>query len=252
MNPAAVLTKSFEALGLRGAPTLLQYASQTALCRRVATVRLAGGQPISFPAYDPYWARYLYADVPYEPDVETIFRRFAKGRVLVDCGANIGYWSARAEEFGFLEAVAIEANARWMPFLERNHSGRNMHAAVHSEGGVTLHLGGDGAAASLSDEGQAVQSVALNDLGVSGPVLVKLDVEGAEIAAVAGASGMDAIFVYEDWPLSGMPVTRHLLVQGFAIFGFDMSPIRELSDAFEFNRRTTSIYGPSNLIAMRP
>ena len=251
MNPAAALTRSFEALGVRGAPTLLRYASRTALSRHVATVRLPAGQIISFPAYDPYWARYLYAHIPYEPDVEAIFRRFAKGRVLIDCGANIGYWSARAKELGFLEAVAIEANAAWMPFLERNHGGRNMHAAVHSETGVTLHLGGEGAAASLGDEGQDVQSVALKDVGVSGPALVKLDVEGAEIAAVEGASGMDAIFVYEDWPRSGMPVTRHLIGEGFAIFGFDMSPIRELSDAFEFNRRTTTTYGPSNLIAMR-
>jgi FkbM family methyltransferase len=252
MNPAATLTASFEKLGLRGAPTLLSYLSKTRLSRRIATVQLPAGQPISFPAYDPYWARFLYARVPYEPDVEAVFRRFAKGRVLVDCGANIGYWSVRAEELGFSDAVAIEANDSWMPFLERNHSGRNLHAAVHSETGITLHLRGEGSAASLSEQGKAVESLALKDLGISGPVLVKLDVEGAEIAAVQGAAGMDAMFVYEDWPRSGMPVTQQLLEEGFAIFGFDMTRIRILSEAFEFNRRTTTRYSPSNLIAMQP
>ena len=43
---------------------------------------------------------------------------------------------------------------------------------------------------------------------------------------------------------------RH--VPASQIFGFDMTPIRILSEAFEFNRRTTTRYGPSNLIAMQP
>jgi len=251
MNPAAALTRSFERFGMRGAPTLLSYLAKTPLGRRIATVRLPAGQAISFPAYDAYWARYLYAGVPYEPDVEAIFRRFSKGRVLVDCGANIGYWSVRAEELGFLEAIAIEANESWMPLLERNHHGRNIHAAVHSQSGMAMHLAGEGAAASVGESGKPVQSIALSDLEITNPALVKLDVEGAEIEAIKGAAGLDAIFVYEDWPRSGMPVTRYVLDNGFTVFGFDMSPIRTLADASDFNKRTTRTYGPSNFIAMR-
>jgi FkbM family methyltransferase len=246
-----MLTRSFESLGLRGAPTLLRWLSKTPLSQRIATVRLPAGQPISFPAYDAYWARYLYAGAPYEPDVESLFRRFAAGRVLVDCGANIGYWSVRARELGFTESIAIEANASLIPLLERNHSGRNLHAAVHSTSGATVHLGGEGAAASLGDTGKPVQTLAIADLGIERQALIKLDVEGAEIPAIEGAGAMDAVFVYEDWPRSGMSVTHHLLENGFTLFGFDMTPIRTLADALEFNRRTNRTYGPSNFAALR-
>jgi len=251
MGFAATLTRSFEALGLRGAPTLLHFLSKTRLSRLLATVALPSGQTISFPEYDAYWARYLYAGVPYEPDVEAIFRRLAPGRVLIDCGANIGYWSARAKELGFTDAMAIEANEDLIPFLKRNFQGAVHHAAVHSRSGETLFLEGQGATAALATTGRPVRTLALADLDVTGPVLIKLDVEGAEIPAIEGAAGMDAIFVYEDWPRSGMPVTRYALEKGYSVFGFDMEPIRSHAEAFDFNRRTRETYGPSNLVAMR-
>jgi FkbM family methyltransferase len=183
--------------------------------------------------------------------VEAIFRRFASGRTLIDCGANIGYWSVRAKELGFKDAIAIEANGDLIPFLKRNYRGAVHHAAVHSRSGETLYLEGQGATASLAATGRPVRTLALADLDVTGPVLIKLDVEGAEIAAIEGAAGMDAIFVYEDWPRSGMLVTRYVLEKGYSVFGFDMQPIRTHAEAFDFNRRTRETYGPSNLLAMR-
>jgi len=249
LNFAAPLTRCFEALGLRGAPTVLTYLSKTPLSRQIATVQLRGGQPISFPAYDPYWARHLYAGVPYEPDVEAIFWRLAGGRVLIDCGANIGYWSVRAKELGFIDAIAIEANETLIPFLKRNYVGTVIHAAVHSKSGEQLRFTGAGATGQVGDSGKTVRSIALADLKLDAPVLIKLDVEGAEIAAIEGAAGMDAIFVYEDWPRSGMPVTQYLLESGYVVQGFDTTPIRTHPDAFAFNARTTRRYGPSNFVA---
>lgn len=205
-----------------------------------------------FPAYDPYWSRHLYAGVPFEPDVEAIFRRFAKGRTLIDCGANIGFWSARAKELGFADAIAIEANADLIPLLRRNYRGRVVHAAVHSRSGETKFLSGEGAAASLGTTGKPVETIALADLKIQGPTLIKLDIEGVEIPAIEGAHGMDALFVYEDWPRSGMPVTKYLLEHGYSVSGFDMTPIKTHADAFEFNRSTTTTYGPSNFLAVPP
>lgn len=48
------------------------------------------GRDATFPAYDTYWYRYLYAGSAYEPDVEAILRKFASGRVLIDAGAISG------------------------------------------------------------------------------------------------------------------------------------------------------------------
>jgi FkbM family methyltransferase len=250
MNLAAVITQAFEAVHLRGAPTLLRYLSKTRLSKRITTTRLPGGECFAFPAYDPYWARHLYAGVPYEPDVEAIFRRFSSGRTLIDCGANIGFWSARAKDLGFKDAIAIEANADLIQLLRRNHRGRVIHAAVHSSSGQTLFLEGDGPAAHLAQHGVPVGTIALADLGIIQPAVVKLDVEGAEVAAIEGAGDLDAIFVYEDWPKSGMPVTQYLLERGFTLYGFDMSPITTVRDALEFNGRTTTTYAPSNFVGI--
>ena len=158
MSLPSLITRSFETLGLRGAPTLLRHLSKTPFSRQLATVTLPGGQRISFPAYDEYWARYLYAGAEFEPDVEAIFRRFAPGRTLIDCGANIGYWSVRAKELGFEDAIAIEAQEALIPILKRNYGGTVIHAAVHSRSGETAFIDGDGAARYPRPAGQGSQN----------------------------------------------------------------------------------------------
>lgn len=200
MSLPSLLTRSFETLGLRGAPTLLRHLSKTPLSQQLATVTLRGGQPISFPAYDEYWARCLYAGTEFEPDVEAIFRRFAPGRTLIDCGANIGYWSVRAQELGFTDAIAIEAQEALIPILQQNFGGRVIHAAVGATSGDTAFIDGQGAAAAIGKHGKPVTTLALSDLHIACPTVIKLYIEGAEIAAIQGAEGMDAMFVYEDWP----------------------------------------------------
>lgn len=226
-----LMTAAFEKAGIRGAPTLLRYLSRIpALDRQISTVKLAGGQQISFPAYDSYWCRYLYAGKPYEPDVERIFRRVGAGRVLVDCGANIGYWSVRHREFGFTRSIAIEANPRLIPFLRINHDGPVHHAAVHSQSGEMLLFSGDGALGHVGSTGDPVPTIALGDLGIEEPVVVKLDVEGAEISAIEGLGGLDATLVYEDFPRQGMTVTRYLLGRDWKLFTDALEPVSSVDE----------------------
>jgi hypothetical protein len=100
----------------------------------------------------------------------------------------------RHREFGFTQSIAIEANPRLIPFLRRNHSGPIQHAAVHSRSGETLLLGGGGAVGRIGASGVQVQTLALKDLRVDAPALVKLDIEGSEIPAIEGLGDMDAFW----------------------------------------------------------
>lgn len=54
---------------------------------------------------------------------------------------------------------------------------------------------------------------------------------------------MEAIFVYEDWPRSGMPVTEHLLGRGFRVFGYDGTEVASNHEAFDFNKHQRTIRG---------
>lgn len=248
ISAARTVTCALELLRLRGAPTILRCLSP--LFRDLLTTVMIDGVPITFPAYDHYWCRYLYARARYEPDVEAIFRKYGSGRILIDCGANIGYWSARHKSFGFTDAIAIEANPKLIEILAHNHD-KVIHAAVHSRSGETLLLEGNGAVGAIGERGVPVLSLALADLNVQGPILIKLDVEGAEIPAIEGARGLQALFVYEDWPSRKMEVTRHLLAAGYLVLGFDETPIRSAEEAMAFNSRTREVYGPSNFAAMK-
>ena len=248
MNFPGLLTVAFERGGLRGAPTILKRLSKVGwLEERTATVPLPGGQRLTFPAYDAYWCRHLYAGKPYEPDVERIFRQLGKGRTLVDCGANIGYWSVRHPEFGFTSSIAIEANPDLVRFLRINYGGPIHHAAVHSRSGDTLHFAGNGALGHVANEGIAVRTMALGDLAIDGPALVKLDIEGSEIPAIEGLGDLDATLVYEDFPRHGMKVTRYLLGRGW----------RLLNDRMEWITCVEQVSAdlgpglPHNLVAMR-
>jgi len=209
------------------------------------------GVPITFPAYDHYWCRYLYARARYEPDVEAIFRKYGSGRILIDCGANIGYWSVRHEEFGFTRSIAIEANPRLLPFLRRNYSGPIHHAAVDAVSGRTISFAGDGALGHIDRTAKGdvkVRTLALRDLDVEGPAVVKLDIEGAEIPAIEGLGDMDAMLVYEDFPRQGMKVTRYLFDRGWRLFDDGMEPIASIEEvAGDLGQGV-----PRNLVAKRP
>ena len=273
---ASSVIRSTQALGLRGGPSLLRLLSGAGVGRNsIATVALPTGQRMCFPSLDPYWAPYLWGGRAYEPDVEAIFRRLASvpDKILVDCGANIGFWTVRlsAPEFGFSRLIAVEPNPRLTPLLTRNVALNGIDCtivskAIAEEAGQIVHLAGTEhhAVASVSDHGVPVHTTSLDSLVTPDEadgrmVVVKLDVEGSEIAAIAGArrlSAGDILFVYEDFPRSGFPVTAYLLDNGYRLAGIapgaEAQEIASLEDARRFNRETHSTYGPSNLLACSP
>jgi FkbM family methyltransferase len=264
---ASSLVRGFEAVSIRGAPTILSILSRLDVFRRAdAIIATPGNTLIHFPAFDHYWARYLWANAPYERDVEQIFRKLGSNRVLIDCGANIGYWTVRAPEFGFRRVIAVEANPALLRFLENNVrlngiSAEILHRAVYSTTGETVMLAGteSHASAGLGPQGVPVESISLDDLlrclSPDEEAIAKLDIEGAEIAALKSAGSLEkAIVVYEDFAKHGMPVTQYVLGRGLAVFGVTAAGahrrIESVDDAVRFNAENAVCPGaPSNLIA---
>lgn len=261
-----------ELLHIRGGPSIVRLLAKLGVGRTAISItRLPTGERLYFPSVDPYWAPYLWGTRRYESDVECIFEYLADipDKLLVDCGANIGYWTVRlsASRFGFTEFVAVEPNADLLPLLRRNIESNNVSCrieakAIAAKSGEIAYLKRtrDHAIASISEVGTPVETTSLDTLihvhRKGGPAVVKLDVEGSEIAAIKGSQGvrhLDVIFIYEDWPRSGFPVTDFLLQSGYLVLSISLQgrvyEVTSLASALQFNREMNEAYGPSNFLA---
>nr|WP_309502757.1 FkbM family methyltransferase [uncultured Roseovarius sp.] len=178
---------------------------------------LPGGAPYKIYLNDGYWTRFALFHTHYEPEVAVIVHA-ARGHVPLFCdlGANSGYWTVRAAGH-FPQVIAVEASARTFARLEENAGalpGVTLHrAAIYSVSGQTLtfvnthnsHASArlmEGQPPGAADLTESVETLAIDDLVPPGtPALIKLDVEGAEIAALAGAARAirdGAVLIYED------------------------------------------------------
>lgn len=211
------------ALRLRGGLTLSRWL-QRIVGDYAAPLTAEAGRDIrlSFPGFDRYWMRVFFRGDSYEPELYHWFRRIARPGdfALIDGGANIGFWSAllTSAEFGVARAVAIEASPTTYAELCRTAAlcggrfateHRALTAApgpVHFEQGVahaSRHIAADGAATTrtVTVEGTTVDALVARYGFDPAFLLVKLDVEGAELASVTGGAAAlagGAIFLYED------------------------------------------------------
>jgi len=166
---------------------------------------------------DGYWTRFALYRAPYEPEVGTVLTA-ARGAtpLFCDLGANKGYWSTRAATL-FDRVIAVEAAADTFADLHANTAGlpnvTRHHAAIHAVSGQSLtfvntHLSHASARLmentppAARDRTESITTLAIDDLVPPGtPALIKLDVEGAEIAALSGAAralAEGSVLIYED------------------------------------------------------
>lgn len=211
------------ALRLRGGLTLSRWL-QRIVGDYAAPLTAEAGRDIrlSFPGFDRYWMRVFFRGDSYEPELYHWFRRIARPGdfALIDGGANIGFWSAllTSAEFGIARAVAVEASPTTYAELCRTAAlcggrfateHRALTAApgpVRFEQGVahaSRHIAADGAATTrtVDVEGTTVDALVARYGFDPAFLVVKLDVEGAELASITGgAAALDggAIFLYED------------------------------------------------------
>ena len=127
----------------------------------------------------------------FDPDVMPLTAE----EVLVDCGAYTGdSVSAFLEALGgrdYRAVYAFEADADNAAEMRRTVGG--LHDLHIIEKGVYSHtgrlvFGGSGSSARLSDSGTAIEVTTLDDaLADADVTLIKMDIEGSELAALQGA-----------------------------------------------------------------
>lgn len=213
------------------------------------------------PLADPYWSQCLLSG-DYEPGVGRTLALAVAAEpeaVLLDCGANIGYWATAMCDR--VATVAVEAVPDTYLRLQANAE-RNgfvaIHAALWDVPGTTVEIGWSPkqhyAAAVGNAKGSRsveVETVSLDRLaehyGSDRPLIVKLDVEGAEPAAVAGARSCAdrCLFVYEDHGGDAEHrATRAFLDAGFRIWHIDSTPrpVEAVEQLGEIKRNTVDGY----------
>jgi FkbM family methyltransferase len=180
------------------------------------TIAISDESAFSFRCGDPYWARMLSPAYDYEPELYELRGRLCgRDYVFLDCGANLGFWSLLFSERGHARTVvAVEAMPATFERLDAN-SRRNgnrfavLHRAVYSRVGESVRIGQSGdnhAGAGIAEIGTPVETISIDALAETHnpaklPLIVKLDVEGAEVDAFQGAANaMKRAFVaiYED------------------------------------------------------
>ena len=157
-----------------------------------------------------YWAPekdyslfYVLAELelePYGEDRPDVLR----GKVVLDCGAHLGVFTRQALAAGAAQVIAIEPGPPQVYCLRRTFAKENAAGRVRveakgvwdREGQLDLASGADTARSSLTGlAGGKVVTVPVttidrlaSDLGLATVGFIKMDIEGAEPQALAGAA----------------------------------------------------------------
>jgi FkbM family methyltransferase len=219
-------------------------AVRSVLTGRDITVRLNDDALFAFPYGDGYWTLLLDRHYRYEADIELFFRGIADvDYTLVDCGANFGYWSVltTSKPFGAHRSIAIEPSSPNFARLVHNakingNRFKAMQRAIGDKVGVARLSGTKHEALSIAAEagkgGEEVAVIALDTLidesmiTALGRYVIKLDVEGVEIAAMRGGERLlksDCVVICEEHGNDpDHTISRHILANThFKLFCYD-------------------------------
>lgn len=218
-------------------------ALRSLLPSRNITVRLSDDAKFAFPYGDSYWTLLLDRQFHYEADIDMFFQGIADvDYTLIDCGANYGYWSVliSSKPYGAHRSIAIEPSGDTYARLTYNaeingNRFRTMRRAVGERPGVAYLSGRKHEAMSIAGgarDGEEVAVIALDNLiddsmiTALGRYVVKLDVEGVEIAAMRGGARLlksDCVLICEEHGNDpDHTISRHILANTpFKLFCYD-------------------------------
>jgi FkbM family methyltransferase len=226
---------------------------------------------------DTYWSVLVSPDYAYERSVRALLKASRDVDYgFIDGGANHGYWSILVSggEFGSKKAVAIEAAADTFSKLDDNRNlndGRFavLNRAIGATSGEHVRVYGSKheARSIVAPSADAVpildcETISVDDLAdlpefaEIDKFVVKLDVEGVEIAAFSGAQRLisgDTVFVYEEHGSDPLhETTRHVLdVMKLRVFWLGEGRARELTTADELDRIKKSRRAGYDMVASR-
>ena len=217
-------------------------------------VNLNSTTKFSYPVYDSYWACFIHLNKIYEqPLVIFLHKLSARNFCFIDCGANYGYWSAimSSNEFNSHQCLAVEASAQSFAVLNKTASLNNkrfrcIHRALYCEDDKMIKFTEGGRHSGRHIINGAIEKLEVNPKTIFTPkewiyelktitlnsiahdffpaeksFVIKLDVEGAEIDSIKGASELfdNAIFLYEDFGKDGQSlVTEYFLKENFEVY----------------------------------
>ena len=226
LRAAGVVSRIFKYPGMR---RLTWGVAPLFNSQNTAVLELPSGGRLEIYLNDGYWSKLLKKGYIYEPGLSSILERVLAqtDTYFLDCGANIGYWSVVASQLlppG--RVVALEASPPQFERLRRNaqlNQGRieAILGALWSRDGDSLvimtnerwHAGSS--VVNWKDKvGQTrfheynIESVTIDTIcnryipDRDARIVIKLDVEGAEVQALQGArevlSSREVIVCYED------------------------------------------------------
>src|SRR5437762_49574 len=215
------------------------------------------------------WWRVRTATSPKSPTSSVAFVTFRSPSLIAAQTSDTGVF-LRPNQLTRPIRLSPLASARACQALDENCrlNGRRfrvIHAAVAATSGTVawFSTGNDQASASLYDVTgpvrlrEQVTTLALDDLGITGIALIKLDVEGAEVEAFRGAWKLlegDTLLCYEDHGADPTCApTRLALDHGLSVFwSTPNGRIREIHDVERVRAiKTRRSYG-YNFFACRP
>jgi FkbM family methyltransferase len=249
LRTVAVISRVFRNRGMQSVTWSL--AQHLFGAEHFAILLMAGGGRLRIRLADGYWTRLLIPDYIYEPETWSALARALSvpGVFFLDCGANIGYWSVACGQFvppGHIVAVeACPPNFEQLAENARLNAGRftavwNALWNKDGEDAVIVSHELRHAGSSIVDRREkvgksgyvqhVVKTVTLDTLcsryaiPPRAKLVVKLDVEGAEIETLCGGrrtfSEHDALLIYEDHGQDPDCRTSKFVLQelGFAVF----------------------------------
>lgn len=141
----------------------------------------------------------IYAGLHEFADMGFLIHLLRGGDAFIDVGANVGSWTVLASALCGAKTLAIEADPQTAALLRRNIAVNNAAAKVtiaqvavsDHTGTITFTKGLDTTNRLARAEDTEIQEVAcqrLDDIAPADPVMIKIDVEGAEESVVRGAA----------------------------------------------------------------